>query len=240
MKTSGAGVGREPPAALYLRRARSTAPYNDLDNPRMGASARASAQRAGRPTFPEASRRLLEPSPRLVSRELLTREPFIPATTLNLLAGAWLQFEVHDWFSHGENQGGAVGGPLAEGDDWGEGPMRIPRTRRDPTSDDDPTDAADLHDRRQPLVGRVADLRQRRGFADAIRPGEGGKLRIDEQGLLPADLDEHVDLEGVAGNFWVGLGMLHTLFTLEHNAICDALRKEDRLVATTVFDRRGS
>ena len=48
--------------------------------------------------------RLLEPNPRLVSRELLTREEFSPATTLNLLAGAWIQFEVHDWFSHGENE----------------------------------------------------------------------------------------------------------------------------------------
>ena len=26
--------------------------------------------------------------------------------------------------------------------------------------------------------------------------------------------------------FWVGLAMLHTLFTLEHNAICDRLRAE--------------
>ena len=27
----------------------------------------------------------------------------MPATTLNLLAGAWIQFEVHDWFSHGKS-----------------------------------------------------------------------------------------------------------------------------------------
>ena len=44
-----------------------------------------------------------EPNPRTVSRELLARKDFIPATTLNLLAAAWLQFEVHDWMSHGEN-----------------------------------------------------------------------------------------------------------------------------------------
>ena len=47
--------------------------------------------------------RLLEPNPRVVSRELLTRDEFIPATIVNVLAGAWLQFEVHDWFSHGKN-----------------------------------------------------------------------------------------------------------------------------------------
>ena len=37
-----------------------------------------------------------------------------------------------------------------------------------------------------------------------------------------------MDLSGVAGNFWVGLGVLHTLFSLEHNAICDRLRAEYR------------
>ena len=30
----------------------------------------------------------------------------------------------------------------------------------------------------------------------------------------------------MASNFWVGLALLHTLFTLEHNAICDRLRRE--------------
>ena len=35
-----------------------------------------------------------------------------------------------------------------------------------------------------------------------------------------------VDLTGVAGNFWLGLALLHTLFTHEHNAICDRLKAE--------------
>ena len=33
-------------------------------------------------------------------------------------------------------------------------------------------------------------------------------------------------LSGFTGNWWVGLSLLHTLFTLEHNAICDRLRSE--------------
>lgn len=32
---------------------------------------------------------------------LMTREQFIPAKQLNLLAGGWIQFNVHDWFDHG-------------------------------------------------------------------------------------------------------------------------------------------
>jgi len=79
---------------------------------------------------------LLEPNPRTVSRELLTRKEFIPATTLNLLAGAWIQFEVHDWFSHGQNE---EQNPwkieLAADDPWPQHPMEIQRTRRDPSAD---------------------------------------------------------------------------------------------------------
>ena len=60
-------------------------------------------------------------------------------------------------------------------------------------------------------------------FARAIRSGEGGKLRLDPDGQLPRDLDDKIDLAGVAGNFWLGLALLHTLFSHEHNAICDRL-----------------
>ena len=58
-------------------------------------------------------------------------------------------------------------------------------------------------------------------FAHALRAGEHGKLRIDASGLVPEEIESHVDLTGVAGNFWVGLAILHALFMLEHNAICD-------------------
>ena len=184
-------------------------------------------ERAARTHLPGRAARHPRAEP-VISRELLTRREFIPATTLNLLAGAWLQFEVHDWFSHGKNE---VERPwevsLGEGDDWAEDPMRIPRTRRDPTSDDDPTTpptyvTADSHwwDGSQ-IYG------SEQGFADALRSGESGKIRVDENGLLPADLEQHVDLKGVAGNFWLGLGLLHTLFTLEHNAICDAIKADN-------------
>lgn len=40
------------------------------------------------------------PAPALVSEALLKRRQFVPATSLNMLAAAWLQFEVHDWFAH--------------------------------------------------------------------------------------------------------------------------------------------
>ena len=202
--------------------------YNDLDDPAMGSI----GSRFGRnvpiaKTHPEKDPNILEPNPRTISRLLLTRDEFIPATTLNVLAAAWLQFEVHDWFSHGKN---SEENPwvveLEDDDSWPDNPMKIQRTRRDPTSElgsDLPptytTDDSHWWDGSQ-IYGSSQE------FAAKLRAKEGGKLRIDSDGLLPADLEETLDLTGVAGNFWVGLGLLHTLFSLEHNAICERLAQE--------------
>lgn len=139
---------------------------------------------------------------------------------------AWLQFEVHDWFSHGKNQ---EEDPwqieIAEDDPWHEHPMPIPRTRKDtsydPASGHPPTfttDDSHWWDGSQ-IYGSNPD------FAAKLRSGEMSKIRIDEDGLLPADLEKYVDLTDVGGNFWVGLALLHTLFSLEHNAVCDMLAR---------------
>lgn len=54
--------------------------------------------------------------------------------TLNLLAAAWIQFMVRDWFSHGtspkENPWQI---PLLEDDPWPQHPMTILRVPADPT-----------------------------------------------------------------------------------------------------------
>lgn len=212
----------EPPQNLVSRTLDGS--WNDLTQPAMGSI----GSRFGRNvpverTYPEEESSLLDPNPRLVSRELLTRDTFIPASTLNVLAAAWLQFEVHDWFSHGKSETENPWElPLEPDDSWPERPMRIQRTRTDPTwkeSDGPPTFVtADSHwwDGSQ-IYGSDET------FAAKIRSGERGKLRVDEGGLLPKDLEEGIDLSGVAGNWWVGLALLHTLFTLEHNAICDRL-----------------
>ncbi len=197
--------------------------FNDLDDPLMGSL----GSRFGRNvpleyTVREPDDKLLDPNPRLVSRELLTRDEFQPATTLNLLAGAWIQFEVHDWFSHGKNEPESpFVVPLEDDDPWPEHPMKIQRTRPDPSADPSGpptfvTDDTHWWDGSQ-IYGRDP------AFVHALRSGEHGKLRIDEHGLPPQDLEAHVDASGVASNFWVGLALLHSLFMREHNAICDHL-----------------
>jgi hypothetical protein len=228
---SGRGPLDRPPAdspdhSRHLTARTLDGTYNDLREPLMGAL----GSRFGRNVpldrvYPEPEEQALTPNPRTVSLELLTRDTFKPATTLNLLAAAWIQFEVHDWFSHGDNtKANPWRVELAPDDPWPTHPMEIQRTRPDPSADPDgpPTYVtADTHwwDGSQ-IYGSDPE------FARAIRSGEHGKLRIDPVGCLPEDIESHVDLRGVAGNFWLGLALLHALFIVEHNAICDRLHAE--------------
>src|ERR1051326_9014554 len=104
--------------------------HNDLDFPCMGMA----GARFGRNVPVEDTAvdhdRILVPNPRDVSLRLLTREQFIPATTLNLLAACWLQFMVHDWLKHGSNQRSNPWlGPVEDADPWPDHPMGIRRTR---------------------------------------------------------------------------------------------------------------
>jgi Animal haem peroxidase len=195
--------------------------FNDLDDPLMGSV----GSRFGRNvplehTVPEPDDQLLSPNPRLISDRLLARREFQPATTLNLLAAAWIQFEVHDWFSHGDATD-TWDVPLEPGDDWPQRPMEIKKTPPDPSPSPGPptyvSDDTHWWDASQ-LYGGT------REFNNVLRTGQDGKLHIDELGLPPADPD--ANLIGPAGNFWVGLAMLHSLFLREHNAICDRLASQ--------------
>src|SRR5947209_17494103 len=93
---------RDDTRYLIARTADGT--YNDLDIPTMGSV----GTRFGRNVplnhaYPDESA-ILIPNPRVISLELLTRDTFQPATSLSLLAASWVQFMIHDWFSHGKNQ----------------------------------------------------------------------------------------------------------------------------------------
>jgi hypothetical protein len=55
-----------------------------------------------------------------------------------------------------------------------------------------------------------------------------GKLLMDEVGkerrFIPR-AEDGTPKTGFSDNWWLGVEMLHTLFALEHNAICDKIRK---------------
>ncbi|WP_082857923.1 peroxidase family protein, partial [Nocardia arizonensis] len=210
--------------AEYLRARTVDGTYNALAAPRTGSV----GCRFGRNfpiehTRPEDESRILHPEPRLVSRKLLAREQFQPATTLNLLAAAWIQFEVHDWLSHGDTDAEPFAVTLDEDDPWPLRPMTVNRTVSVPAPDpqDPPTYVTeDTHwwDASQ-IYGSTAE------FAAALRSGRGGRLKMDDQGLPPFDVRDLMALTEAAANFWVGLALLHSLFMREHNAICARLER---------------
>jgi hypothetical protein len=203
--------------------------YNDVENPRMGAA----SERFGRNVALDriaapSPAELLSPSPREISRRLLTRGRFVAAERLNVLAAAWVQFEVHDWFSHGEpDQDRPHLLPLEPDDPWHERPMKIGRTPPDPTR-------PPVGDGGPPTyLNRVThwwDASQLYGSSRAVqmrlRSGRDGKLLLTDGGELPIDLDSGLPLTGWNENWWLGLHLLHSLFAREHNAICDRLRAD--------------
>jgi hypothetical protein len=91
----------------FMKARNSDGKFNSLELPLMGCT----GIRFGR-NFPRENcqkpteEELWTPNPRLVSDKFMARKEgeFIPATTLNLLAAAWIQFQTHDWFNH-ENVG---------------------------------------------------------------------------------------------------------------------------------------
>jgi heme peroxidase len=199
---------------------------NDPRHPEMGkANVRFGRNHPLGVTIPEKPPVLMTPNPRVVSTNLLNRDTFKPATTLNVLAAAWLQMENHDWFSHGDNNPeDHLDVPLPEGDDWGQDPMRVRKTR------DPEAEAKDLPPTYVNTVTHWWDGSQIYGSTEErcreLRTSEGGKM-IVEDGRLPAEDDpglQGIDKTGFSDNYWLGLSMLHTLFVKEHNAIADYLR----------------
>ena len=75
--------------------------FNSIEMPLMGCT----GMRLGR-NFPRSltlkptEDELWTPDPRMLSERFMARKAFIPATSLNLLAAAWIQFQTHDWFFH--------------------------------------------------------------------------------------------------------------------------------------------
>jgi hypothetical protein len=175
------------------------------------------------------------PTPRQISNTLMVRNSFRPAESLNLLAAAWIQFQVHDWARHIADlcPKNRLRIPLGDYDDWPSrqrgptGTMDIERTLPDhtrpvecqagpPTFLADGTfwwDGSQIYGSDQP--------RQ-----DELRSYVEGKLALtDNDTRLPDSLPpmQGVDKTGFMGGWWAGLSLLHTLFAREHNAICDAL-----------------
>lgn len=217
------------PVTDEVRRARTPdGSYNDLSLPTMGMAGTAFGRNVPlRLTTPRPT--VGDPNPREISNLLLARDEFKPAEIINTLAAAWLQFMNHNWFFHERGPEDVYDEvPLPAGDVWPEKHMRI---RKTPVM---PGQCPMGHGGAAPgfhnteshwwdgsqIYGTGAERQgQMRTFVD-------GKIKVDETGrLLPDPKTPGVELSGFNENWWAGLSVFHTVFSREHNAICDALKK---------------
>jgi len=201
--------------------------YNDLSCPFMGKS----GTRFGRntplaDTFPDTAN-LMNPSPRTVSLELFTRTKFEGVPFLNVLAAAWIQFQVHDWFVHKKGSWDTTHSiPVAAGDTWHERPMRVPITPADPAPAGSTRPPAYVNENSHwwdgsQVYGSTAAAQA------AIRTGQDGKIKVGPDGRLLIDPVTGLELTGMTDNGWVGLSLMHGLFALEHNAVCDRFKQRN-------------
>jgi Animal haem peroxidase len=239
---TGVTVGWGPERSVPSRRLTRSIDGTETDphHPGMGAA----GSRFGRNIAPDQldstdPTRVMSPNPRTVSNQLLARRAFVPASGLNMLFAAWIQFEVHDWMHHRLEPGRAWDVPLDPADPWAartpNGAMAILRSE---------VDAAYGGDEGPPNYRSTSthwwDASQIYGsdpqVAPKLRTGHGGRLRLTDDGRLPFDPTDPDDplvkevgggaaLVGASNGWWLGLAMLHTLFMREHNAICDHLAR---------------
>ena len=104
--------------------------------------------------------------------------------------------------------------------------MKVPRTQRDTPLDET--------DRKCPAYKNQFtawwDGSQLYGNSEAQtrtlrNKCDNGKLTMEEingMAFIPHD-DQGIPLTGSNANWWTGLELMHTLFAMEHNAICDML-----------------
>lgn len=226
-----------PPGSMDVREARTAdGSFNDLAHPWMGmVGARFGRNMPIEKTFGEEEPALMTPNPRVVSNRLLARKEFIPVPHLNALAAAWLQFMVHDWLSHGENDPAEkYVVPIEPGDNWPGGTMEILKTLRDQHRPGDVGrpqaytnvethwwDASQIYGSSLERQIRVRTDPKTGQFLTDGKLGlrDGGHLPLDERAKM-----QGLELAGVNGNWWIGLSVMHTIFAREHNAIVDRLK----------------
>jgi hypothetical protein len=217
-----------PPFVKFYRTANGS--WNNLDDPKEGAVGTRFQRNIPIDQIKTPSKdEILFPNPRKLSRVFLTREGEMKkAPFINMLAAAWIQFQNHDWISHGETlQRDYFEIPLEEDDParlkYQQDKLFIGKTQPDPTKH--PEDKAALTfinevthwwDGSQLYGSYEEDTLRLRSFND-------GKLIIKEDGTLPIAKDG-VEDTGFKRNWWVGLSLFHTLFVHEHNAICTHLK----------------
>ncbi|XP_076096675.1 uncharacterized protein LOC143067365 isoform X2 [Mytilus galloprovincialis] len=190
---------------------------------------------------------LYNPNPRDISRKLMQRKEFIPATSINILIAGWVQFMIHDWFGSGPNDKSRhFEVPVKDDDPDFTTAIKINRTRPDnctrlpgvttkicknfPRDFEFCKDAKD-YETHQNINTHWWDASQLYGVDattnNRIRSKMDGKLQLTADNRLPIDSYNGLPVTGLAIDWWVGLGMFHIIWTREHNYVCDMLKQRN-------------
>ncbi|OBA92850.1 peroxidase family protein [Mycolicibacterium fortuitum] len=209
------------PPSDYLTVRTANGSYNDLSAPSMGmANTRFGRNVPLAEGHAEQLPDLMDPNPRLISTKLLQRREFRPATTLNVLAAAWLQFETRDWFSHGSDPERMLEIPRPPEDEWPEDTIKVPATTADPTAASGGSTFLNTETHWWDASQIYGSNQQ---FQDTIRTHHEGKVCIDADGFIDIP-PTAIGAAGGADGWWLGMELMGTIFMREHNAICDRLK----------------
>jgi hypothetical protein len=153
---------------------------------------------------------------------------------LNLLAIGWIQFMLHDWLNHRQSLHPSA--TIA---------VEIPRD--DPRREKYRQDYMFFRRTEPPITGQPLEFENEvtawwdgsqiygsdQATQDSLRrmPAQAafldkGKLRVDQEDMLPLDAQSRVIESGFTRNMWVGLELFHTLFVKHHNHLCDLYSTE--------------
>ncbi|CAH1437689.1 unnamed protein product [Lactuca virosa] len=169
--------------------------------------------------------KLLKPDPMVVATKLLARRELKDTgKQFNMIAASWIQFMIHDWIDHLEStQQIELKAPMEVANECPLTSYKFYKTKEVDTGLPD-IKKGHRNIRTPWWDGSVVygsnskKMRQVRTFKD-------GKLKIEKDGLLQHNSDG-LPIAGDVRNSWIGVSTLQALFILEHNAVCEALKKE--------------
>ncbi|KAF4402525.1 hypothetical protein G4B88_012310 [Cannabis sativa] len=176
--------------------------------------------------FPQ-KHKVLRPDPMVVATKLMARRSYKDTgKQFNVIAASWIQFMIHDWVNHLEQTDQVeLFAPAEVASECPLKSFKFLKTKEiSITSGSNDIKSGSINTRTPWWDGSVVygsnneKLQQVRSFKD-------GKLKIGEDGLLLHDQDG-IPISGDVTNIWSGLSTLQALFVKEHNAVCDALKKE--------------
>ncbi|XP_055960983.1 alpha-dioxygenase PIOX-like [Mercurialis annua] len=173
----------------------------------------------------DQKKKLKKPDPMVVATKLLARRKFIDTgKQFNIIAASWIQFMIHDWIDHLEDtEQIELKAPREVESQCPLKSFKFYKTKEVPTGFYEiKTGGKNI---RTPWWDGSVIYGSNTEWLNKVRTFKDGKLKISEDGLLLHD-ENGVAISGDIRNSWAGVSTLQALFVKEHNAVCDALKRE--------------